>query len=205
MFHWLVLQPDKCSRWTPSIGPSRVGASSISSGDSGKVKCTLVQALRLCTGRRAHSRSRGIALLFLDHGTRRWWGVSVTPRPLFTPGKDPVPVVQEAGWAPGPVWTGAGNLASTGIRSLDRAARNQSLYQLSYPAQRWWRRYLWDAVSRPSSKMFRFFCETPKFIIIHSRSHHWTLSRASLYTVYVKYVVLCFCMLFNDSFIAEII
>jgi len=28
-----------------------------------KVKCTLVQALRLCTGRTAHSESRGIALL----------------------------------------------------------------------------------------------------------------------------------------------
>jgi len=23
-----------------------------------------------------------------------------------TPGKDPVPIVQEAGWTPGPVWTG---------------------------------------------------------------------------------------------------
>jgi len=32
--------------------------------------------------------------------------VSVTPRPHFTPGKNPVPIVQEAGWAPGPVWTG---------------------------------------------------------------------------------------------------
>ena len=31
--------------------------------------------------------------------------------PLFTPGKDPVPIVQEAGWAPGPVWTNAENLA----------------------------------------------------------------------------------------------
>ena len=28
-----------------------------------KVKCTLVQALRLCTGRKAHRESRGIALL----------------------------------------------------------------------------------------------------------------------------------------------
>jgi len=36
-----------------------------------KVKCTLVQALRLCTGRTAHRRNRGIDLLFLDHGTRR--------------------------------------------------------------------------------------------------------------------------------------
>jgi hypothetical protein len=26
-----------------------------------------------------------------------------------TPGKDPVPIVLEAGWAPGPVWTGAEN------------------------------------------------------------------------------------------------
>ena len=36
-----------------------------------------------------------------------------TPRPgRFTPGKDPVPIVQEAGWASGPVWRGAENLAS---------------------------------------------------------------------------------------------
>jgi len=38
-------------------------------------------------------------------------------RPLFTPGKNPVPILQEAGWAPGLVWTGAENLAHTGIRS----------------------------------------------------------------------------------------
>jgi hypothetical protein len=46
-------------------------------------------------------------------------GVSVTPRPLFTPGKDPVPIVQEVGWAPGPVWTGAENLDPTEVRSPD--------------------------------------------------------------------------------------
>jgi hypothetical protein len=44
-------------------------------------------------------------------------------RPYFTPRKDPASSVQEAGWAPGPVWTGAENLASTGIRSPDRPAR----------------------------------------------------------------------------------
>ena len=48
---------------------------------------------------------RGIALLFHDRGTRRWWVVSSTPRPHFTPGKDPVHILQEDGWAPGPVWT----------------------------------------------------------------------------------------------------
>ena len=51
-----------------------------------------------------------------------------------TPGKDPVPIVQEAGCAPGPIWTGAENLAPTGIRFPDRPARSQSLYRLSYRA-----------------------------------------------------------------------
>jgi len=78
--------------------------------------CTVVQALRLCTGRTDHRGSRGIALLFLGHDTRTGRWVSVTARPLFTPGKDPVPTVQEAGWAPGPVWRGAENPAPTGIR-----------------------------------------------------------------------------------------
>ena len=99
-----------------------------------KVKCTLVQALRFCTGRMARRGSRGIALPFHDHCTRRW-GISVTPRPLFTPGKEPVPIVHEAEWAPGPVRKGAENLAPTGIRSPDRPARSQSLYRLSYLAR----------------------------------------------------------------------
>ena len=100
-----------------------------------KVKCTLVEGLRLCNVRTAYRGSRDIALPFLDHGTRREWGVSVTTRPLFTLGKDPVPFVQEAGWAPGPVWTGAENLSPTGIRSPDRPARSQSLYRLRYSVQ----------------------------------------------------------------------
>jgi hypothetical protein len=48
------------------------------------------------------------------------------------PGKYPVPIVQMAGCAPGPVWTGAENLASTGIRYPDRPARSELLYLQSY-------------------------------------------------------------------------
>ena len=51
--------------------------------------------------------SRGIALLF--SGTfRHYMGVGGQPHApaVYTPRKDPVPIVQEAGWAPGPVWTG---------------------------------------------------------------------------------------------------
>ena len=86
-----------------------------------------VQAVRPVGG------SRGIVLLFLDHGTRRGaWLASHPDR--FLPREDPVLIVQEAGWALGPVWTDAENLASTGIRSPDRPARSQSLYRLLYPA-----------------------------------------------------------------------
>jgi hypothetical protein len=51
----------------------------------------------------------------------------------FTPGNDPVPVVQEAGWAPWKVCTGSENLAPNGDPSPDGAARSKSLYRLSYP------------------------------------------------------------------------
>ena len=39
-----------------------------------------------------------------DLDTRRGWGVSATSRSHLTPMIDPVPIVQEAGWASGPVW-----------------------------------------------------------------------------------------------------
>jgi len=81
------------------------------------IKCTFVQALKFCTGRTAHRVSRGLALFFLDHGTRRGLGVSVTSRPLFILGKEEVHTVQEAVWAPGPAWTSAEILAHIGIRS----------------------------------------------------------------------------------------
>jgi hypothetical protein len=41
----------------------------------------------------------------------------------FTRANDLIPIVQEAGRAPGPVWIDAENLALTGIRSSDRLVR----------------------------------------------------------------------------------
>ena len=76
---------------------------------------------------------RGIALLLHDLGTRRGWVVSSTPRPLFTPGKDPVPIVREAGGPQGRSGR-AENLVPTGIRSRIIQPVVQSLYQLSYLA-----------------------------------------------------------------------
>jgi len=57
------------------------------------------------------------------------------PRPLYSRERDPAPSIQEGGRIPGQVWTGAENLARTGIRYLDRPARGEWLYRLSYPGQ----------------------------------------------------------------------
>ena len=76
---------------------------------------------------------RGIALLFHDRGTRRGWVVSSTPRPHFTHWKYPVPILQEAGLAPGPVWKG-GKSRPHRDSIPDRPASSQSLYRPSYPA-----------------------------------------------------------------------
>jgi hypothetical protein len=56
--------------------------------------------------------------------------------------RDTVPIAQEAGWASGPVWTDAENLATTRIRFPDRPARSKSLYRLHYNvAMKWLEKY----------------------------------------------------------------
>ena len=76
---------------------------------------------------------RDLALLFYDCGTRRGWVVSSTPRPHFTTGKEPVPILQEAGWVPGPVQTAEkSRLHRDSIPELP--ACSQPLYWLSYRA-----------------------------------------------------------------------
>ena len=70
----------------------------------------------------------------------------------------PVPIVQEAGWAPGPVWTGAENLAPTGIRSPDRPARSQSLYRQCYLAH-YMIHNVWYLQCRLSNDNGEFHCK----------------------------------------------
>jgi hypothetical protein len=61
------------------------------------------------------------------------WVVKATPRPLYPRQREPVPILYEVRWAPGPVWTGGENLAPTGIQSPDRPASSELLYRLLYP------------------------------------------------------------------------
>ena len=62
-----------------------------------KVKCTLVQGLRLCTGRTAHRGSRGVALPFHDYGTRRDEGSASRPGRSLPPGKTRYPLYRRLG------------------------------------------------------------------------------------------------------------
>ena len=63
----------------------------------------------------------------------RWGGGEPQAPATSTPGNDPVPILQEAGWAPGPVWTGRKS-RPYGDSIPDHPAPSQSLYRLNYPA-----------------------------------------------------------------------
>jgi len=89
---------------------------------------------------------RGIVLLFHGRGTRREWVVNITPRPHFTPAKDPVPILQETG----SVWTG-GKSRPHRDSIPDRPARSHSLYRLSYLAHH----FQWVGRRIPSKKRER--------------------------------------------------
>ena len=52
------------------------------------------------------------------------WLVNATPRTLYPWEADQLSIIQETRWAPGPVWTGAENLARTWTRSPEIPARS---------------------------------------------------------------------------------
>jgi hypothetical protein len=91
------------------------------------------------------------------HEGPRGGGWSAPCPGCFTSGKDPVPIVQEAGWAPGPVWTCAKNLTPTGIWSVDCPARSQSLYRLSYLAHNSSQLYYHNSLHLFISFIFKIF------------------------------------------------
>ena len=78
---------------------------------------------------------RVFVVLGIQHAMRKrhMVGGLSTPRPgRFTREKDPLPIVQEAGWASGPVWTSAENLDPHRDSTPERPARSESLYRLRY-------------------------------------------------------------------------
>jgi hypothetical protein len=68
-----------------------------------KVTFTLKRVMEVQRG------SKVIALHFLETRHLMGWVVNVTG--LLAAGSDPVPIVQDTRWVPGPIWMGAQNLA----------------------------------------------------------------------------------------------
>jgi hypothetical protein len=65
--------------------------------------------------------------LFLEEG-----GWSTPHSGHFTPEKDPAPIAQEAGLAPGPFQMGEENIASIGVRTPNGPTHSESLYRPNY-------------------------------------------------------------------------
>jgi len=59
------------------------------------------------------------------------WSAPLSGR--FAPGEDSELITLGAGWVSEPVWTGRKISSPTGIRSLDRPTRSESLYRLRVP------------------------------------------------------------------------
>jgi len=128
---------------------------------------------------------------FFNLGARWGWVVNATLRPLYARERDPVPIVQEVGWASGPAYTGALNLAPTGIRSPDRPARSESLHRPSYPGPQM---HVTNVITRgtemishfvtlseyPSIQNVTTFCTNPNIVFyffrkqLHRSSGHLT-------------------------------
>jgi len=68
---------------------------------------------------KAQRGNRDIAISF-NVGSRWGWVANAKPRPPYPPERDPVSIVQEAGWAPGQVCMRTEYFAPTGIRFPDR-------------------------------------------------------------------------------------
>ena len=72
---------------------------------------------------------------FFKLGARWRWVVNATHRPLYPRERAQVPIVQEAGWAPGPFWTGAKKSRLHRDSIPGPCSASESLYRLSYPCR----------------------------------------------------------------------
>ena len=96
-----------------------------------KVKCTLAQALRLCTGHTAHRES---LYPFMATALEGGEGSASRPGRSLPLGKTRYPLYRRLGGPQGRYGQVRKISPPTGIRSPDRPARSQSLYRLRYLA-----------------------------------------------------------------------
>jgi len=95
------------------------------------------------------------------------------PGRTLSPGIDLVPIVQEAGWAPGPVWTGGKSRLHRDLIP-DRPACSQSLYQLSYLAHIYLYIYIYICCTGMYANCIK--CIYTEFIVLHAKVSMYAIS-----------------------------
>jgi hypothetical protein len=111
------------------------------------------------------------------------WVVNATPRPLYLRETNPVPIVYEAGWTPGPVWTGAKNLVSPGFdpRTLQLVAgRYTNCAILAHlvvvvVVTNFKEHNFWEANSWPAGQVFPTFCGAQNIMTVFTVPCYWYL------------------------------
>jgi len=83
--------------------------------ESYRLCCVVVCGLE--TSRMGAPYIYDISRLRVNFSDRLGWVNTAKPRLLYPREREPAPIVQEAGRAPGTVWMGAENLVLTGVRS----------------------------------------------------------------------------------------
>ena len=73
--------------------------------------------------------SRSVGHSFFNLGSRRGWVVKVTLEAALPPAKTHGSHIQEAGWTPDLIWTGAENINPIRIRSPDRPVHKVTMEQ----------------------------------------------------------------------------
>ena len=79
----------------------------------------------------SHRGEEEVALPILKLRAGRGWMFSATLRPLYPRKRDPVGVIQKAGWALGSFWMGPENLLPPPPSGLEPLSA--SLYRIRYP------------------------------------------------------------------------
>ena len=112
----------------------RIAACTLSKSVSGHTDIRLGDDISYrCKGKMFTLEQATKAQKVINLGTRWGWVLHATPRPLYPRENTRYPLYSRLGGLQGSVWTGAENLAPTGIRSPDLTARSETLYRLSYP------------------------------------------------------------------------
>jgi len=155
----------------------KLGASSSRNPQGLYMACfAFIGSLKRIKYRVPASTTGGLSLLMF-YVVKLSCNVGSGPRPFYHRKRNLAFIVQEAGWDLGPVWTGTKNYTSTGVRSLDRPARSESLYRLRSTGHI----YLW-CTAELVDRLLQSVCNI-SYLMLYPCAWFWTLLMSAVSSV----------------------